>query len=905
MKKKRRQHNASVEKSGDSTRCTDSCNSMKRLECQHFLKAVNLNKLRKVAKDKKNICVECLKNKDPVMIDDELFCKSSELWICLQCGHSVCKKSENNHVKKHFETSRSTEHCVMINTFDWTVWCYRCDKNVYHSNSGSKKKILEVTELLKNSIKSNKPIQPKPCIPLCQNEKSSTDNDNKAISNDFPKVGGLTNLGNTCFFNAVLQCLAQTPYLIKVLDDLQVPGQKIVIPGGGFKGADNKEVDLPPIEGVLQKTGTFTPILRKTLTEMQNSNGQVYNPLELLNSLRESTNQYTDGGQHDSHELLRHLLEQVRSEDLQRYKTIILQELDLTEKSKRQCIDSNLKDRVKFYGNQASAKLLGPERIFRGELFSALQCLNCRHYSSRAEPFLDLSLPVLVEKSQSPNLKRKSSGLENSIDSIINSNNSSTQECKKTYKAANKKNRTNRIKNRDITSPSISNPNRISEEKKENVIEFEESDADVEDNIENEDVSMPEIGESGYSSEKPSAVTSPESLSEFRDTEQNTNNLELNVLPVLSDTSSNFHIMQSAYKNSTSPSPTDISMIDITENKSIETAEFSHLISLAHSDITSPEGPTISPMSTPFTSKNTSSTSVSSDEERVSEKIDQPFLKSKSFEQIDLNDQESSMQTSVDLADENSGDNENDTTKLTNGIGDITSGITKLDLSIFSEPSISYSNEGECSIQLCLNQFTKHELMNGNNKVGCAACTERENKGEKEGVKMVCTDSIKKYLISQVPAVLILHLKRFQMQKFSFRKVCKHVSFPMLLDFAPVSKDKRQVYALYGVVVHTGNLCGGHYVSYVKSRAPLKPNDPRWSFLPSKDSFPSDETSSESNLDLKKSETIDLEITDPKITEIQTPPGQWYYISDSRVQKVDEKTVLQKEAYLLFYERIL
>jgi ubiquitin C-terminal hydrolase len=83
---------------------------------------------------------------------------------------------------------------------------------------------------------------------------------------------------------------------------------------------------------------------------------------------------------------------------------------------------------------------------------------------------------------------------------------------------------------------------------------------------------------------------------------------------------------------------------------------------------------------------------------------------------------------------------------------------------------------------------------------------------------MVCTDSIKKYFISQVPAVLILHLKRFQMQKFSFRKVWKHVSFPILLDFAPVSKDfnKPKIYALYGVVEHSGNLCGGHYVAYVK-----------------------------------------------------------------------------------------
>jgi hypothetical protein len=162
----------------------------------------------------------------------------------------------------------------------------------------------------------------------------------------------------------------------------------------------------------------------------------------------------------------------------------------------------------------------------------------------------------------------------------------------------------------------------------------------VEDNIETEDIPILEIGESGYSSEKPSAVTSPESLSEFRDSDQNTKNLDLHVLPIISDTSCNFEVGQLAYKNSSSSSPTDVPMIDVTENKSIETIQLSLLSSLVQSDITSPEGPTISPISTPFTSKNTSTTSVSSDEERMLDKIDDPILKDEIIEQ-DLNDKES------------------------------------------------------------------------------------------------------------------------------------------------------------------------------------------------------------------------------------------------------------------------
>lgn len=83
---------------------------------------------------------------------------------------------------------------------------------------------------------------------------------------------------------------------------------------------------------------------------------------------------------------------------------------------------------------------------------------------------------------------------------------------------------------------------------------------------------------------------------------------------------------------------------------------------------------------------------------------------------------------------------------------------------------------------------------------------------------MICTSSTKQYLISQVPPVLILHLKRFQTQRVGFRKVLKHVSFPMLLNLAPVCTDykKPQLYALYGVVEHNGTVHGGHYVAYVK-----------------------------------------------------------------------------------------
>lgn len=39
-------------------------------------------------------------------------------------------------------------------------------------------------------------------------------------------------------------------------------------------------------------------------------------------------------------------------------------------------------------------------------------------------------------------------------------------------------------------------------------------------------------------------------------------------------------------------------------------------------------------------------------------------------------------------------------------------------------------------------------------------------------------------------------------------------------------------------------------------------------------------------------------------SNVDPPPGKWYYVSDSRVQEVSEENVLNTQAYLLFYERI-
>lgn len=257
--------------------------------------------------------------------------------------------------------------------------------------------------------------------------------------------------------------------------------------------------------------------------------------------------------------------------------------------------------------------------------------------------------------------------------------------------------------------------------------------------------------------------------------------------------------------------------------------------------------------------------------------------------------------------------------------------------------------EGECSVQSCLNNFTALELMTGNNKVGCDSCTERIN--GKDG-KSIYTNATKQFFISSPPAVLILHLKRFQVgPRCMFRKMTKHVSYPFTLDLASFCaskvktlpnvnrQQKNLIYSLYGIVEHSGSMHGGHYTAYVKVRPKLTEDDPRWKFLPegskaeldqadeqkvqlekaiekdrlkemrlkAGDSDDSTSTSSSSDNDdmAGASAAATAAAATPSPPVIPAPPeGKWYYVSDSHVTEVSEERVLNVQAYLLFYERI-
>ncbi|XP_040212747.1 ubiquitin carboxyl-terminal hydrolase 42 isoform X4 [Rana temporaria] len=143
------------------------------------------------------------------------------------------------------------------------------------------------------------------------------------------------------------------------------------------------------------------------------------------------------------------------------------------------------------------------------------------------------------------------------------------------------------------------------------------------------------------------------------------------------------------------------------------------------------------------------------------------------------------------------------------------------------------------SINQALEEFVKAEQLEGDNAYKCSKCNQ-------------LVTATKKFTIHRTSNVLTLSLKRFA--SFSGGKLSKEIKYPEYLDIRPYTSHPNGdalVYKLYAVLVHSGFSCHtGHYYSYIKAS-----ND------------------------------------------------QWYLMNDSIVSSADIRTVLNQQAYLLFYIR--
>ncbi|KAJ1936320.1 ubiquitin-specific protease doa4 [Kickxella alabastrina] len=148
------------------------------------------------------------------------------------------------------------------------------------------------------------------------------------------------------------------------------------------------------------------------------------------------------------------------------------------------------------------------------------------------------------------------------------------------------------------------------------------------------------------------------------------------------------------------------------------------------------------------------------------------------------------------------------------------------------------------SIYQCLDAFSGSEILDGDNKWHCPRCKTRRK-------------ASKRMLISRLPLVLIVHLKRFSTIGHFREKLETNAVFPtrqLQMDTYMMPDARQQSttsYNLYAVANHYGTLSSGHYTASVFNGL----------------------------------------------------RGQWNYFDDTRVAPVPEDKVASSAAYMLFYVR--
>ncbi|XP_044244791.2 ubiquitin carboxyl-terminal hydrolase 45 isoform X2 [Ursus arctos] len=790
----------------------DSSDDIAGFTCQHVSHAISVSHVKKaIAENVWSVCSECLK--------ERRFCDGrpvlpSDIWLCLKCGFQGCgRNSESHHSLKHYKSWRTESHCITISLSTWIIWCYECDEKL--STQCNKKVLAQTVDFLQKHVSKTQTSTFSRILKLCE-EKCETGEQRKGRKgSSVPSVKGISNLGNTCFFNAVMQNLAQSYILMELMNENKENGTKLKI----FPSPDSQ---LDPLIVELSSPGPLTSALLVFLHSMKETEKGPLSPKVLFNQLCQKAPRFKSFQQQDSQELLHYLLDAVRTEETKRIQASILKAFN---NPTTKTADDDTRKKVKAYGREG-VKMNFIDRIFIGELTSTVMCEECANISSVNDPFIDISLPIIEERVSKPVLLGRMSKCR-SLQVTGNGQYSDTVTIENTPPPGATKNQSSsKDKNQLVHGRKCVRKLSPGEDRAVVIPRKHENldmngDSSALASIVNTESALTESPTDGSEREAGRSESSADADSEASESESASEQAVL----LRSSRGCSVHLL--------APSPQPPVAGPPTRETGRGDEGVAEALSVLH-------------LSSPVPGDR--------DFDRGKKPLNVPNRSCSSEEKHRLSPRpQNAFQT-------------------------------------LSQSYITTSKE--CSLQSCLYQFTSMELLMGNNKLLCENCTEKKQRSQKETgsaekkAEGVYTNARKQLLISAVPAILILHLKRFHQAGLSLRKVNRHVDFPLTLDLAPfcsatcknVSVGDKVLYGLYGVVEHSGSMRGGHYTAYVKVRPPSR----------------------------KLLEYITGKTYVPDVKEPDSESaGQWVHVSDTCVQVVPESRALSAQAYLLFYERIL
>uniref|UniRef100_A0A674KA85 ubiquitinyl hydrolase 1 n=1 Tax=Terrapene triunguis TaxID=2587831 RepID=A0A674KA85_9SAUR len=341
--------------------------------CKHIRKGLEQGHVKKALLNVEwNICQDCKTDNQRQDKSEEEADESPSIWLCLKCGHRGCgRNSQEQHALKHYTTPRSEPHCLVLSLDNWSVWCYSCDNEVPYNSSNRLGQLVDyVRKQACVDTPKNKEFENKKVEKENQNEQEKEKKegvikeDNSSNTSEAVTVKGLSNLGNTCFFNAVMQNLSQTPVLRELLKEVKMPGTTVNI--------EPPEFSTEPLVIKLEQPGPLTLAMCQFLSEMQETKKGTVTPKELFAQVCKKAIRFKGYQQQDSQELLRYLLDGMRAEEIQRVSVGIFKALNDSDQK-----NEELKKKIKVYEKKKALPTF-VDRIFGGELSSTIMCEECR-----------------------------------------------------------------------------------------------------------------------------------------------------------------------------------------------------------------------------------------------------------------------------------------------------------------------------------------------------------------------------------------------------------------------------------------------------------------------------------------------------------------------------------------------